>query len=124
MKRETAEKAAKWWGDMLCHHHDNGANDRNNQLAMVLADMIAASNKPTDEQISKFVELLTDKLIEQDSDNRDISIYCDYHPDIMLREVADEVGIDSSVFPYKTGMSIYHDNVEVKVGYGSSYTRI
>lgn len=124
MKRETAEKAAKWWADTICNHHDNGANDEANTMAMLLADILSVSNKPTDDQVSKFVELLTEKFEGMDSDNRVISLYCDYHPDMVLKEVADEAGISPSVFPYKTGMSIYHDQIEVKVGYGSPYTTI
>ena len=122
MKRETAEKAAKWWGDTISgtHHHDNGAEDNRNLLAMSLADAIAAVNRPTDDQVSKFVDLLTDKLVNTDN----ISIYCDYHPDLFLLEVAEKVGIDESVFPYKTSMSIRNDVVSVKSGYGSSYIDI
>lgn len=122
MKREIAEKAAKWWGDILCHHHDNGANDEANGMAMMLADLLAMSNKPTDEQISKFVEVLTNKL--ECMDDHTVTMYCDYHPDMILLDVANEIGIDESVFPYKTGMTIFGDKVTVRAGYGAQSVEI
>ena len=124
MKKEVAEKAAKWWANTLCRPHDNGANDEANKMGMILADFFAASHKPTDEQIAKFTELLTKEFETMDSDDRRISIYCDYSPDPILEKIADEVGIDSLAFPFKAGMLITGDKVEVRPGYYCPYEEI
>lgn len=123
MDRETATKAAKWWSGILNTHHDNGANDKANVMSMLLSDMLADKNAPTKDQITKFEQLLTDELMKLDS-TREISLYCDYHPDEILYNAAEAAGINAICFPYKTGMLISGDKIKAKVGYGSSYSEI
>ena len=108
VKREMALAMAKWWGERVdgSAHHDNGDHDT---MASVFAGILADTmNKPAEKaQIDKFVDVLAEK-IEQEFEKRNygrINLDCDYNPCRMLREAAQEAGIDPSNFPWKTNMS-------------------
>lgn len=54
-QNNVIEIAAGWWAARLqCLHHDNGGKEHVNQMAMFFADMLAASHKPTNDQLEKF----------------------------------------------------------------------
>ena len=124
MKPETALKAAQWWREKIAagEHHNNGANDMANELAMMMADMLAIKNTPSADQLSQFEMDLAGELMSLDMNN--VSIHCDYHPDPILAKVANKNNISDTVFPYKTGMTISGDDIEVSEGYGAGYQKI
>lgn len=115
------EIAAGWWAARLqTLHHDNGAKDQTNAMAMFFADMIAANHRPTNGQLEKFKTAL-ETCIKRERERRNyVYLSCDYSPDRILAEAAKEVGIDSSVFPYKVSTYITEDNkFMVSDGYGA-----
>ncbi len=120
-QNNVIEIAAGWWAARLqCLHHDNGGKEHVNQMAMFFADMLAASHKPTNDQLEKFKTAL-ETCIKRERERRNyIYLSCDYSPDRILAEAAKEAGIDSSVFPYKVSTYITEDNkFMVRDGYGA-----
>ena len=101
--------ACEYWLKMLGGHvtHDNGDYSRNNELAMIMADLCASKNKPTQEQLDIFkkefhIEL--DKEIEKYGSLGRVDLYCDYGPGLVLHNAAEKAGIDDFCFPFKMGI--------------------
>ena len=121
--KKMCDIASKWWADKCDGYtmHDNGAYDATNALAMMIADIM---NKPVSKATKQlFIEHLSAKIqnkLEKDGYN-ELYLDCDYSPCRILAEAANEVGINLSNFPFKTGMSI--DPKEKKIivydGYGA-----
>jgi len=131
MTREIAIKtAAKWWTDKLRERapHDNGANDRSNRLAMMLADML--TTPMSEEQLNRFQKALEEGIDQELKVNREYraGMLCDYGPDNLLFDAARKAKIDANNFPYKTGMHIERNGdcytVWVSDGYAQPYERI
>lgn len=121
MNESTAKLTAKWWRKKIeKNHHDNG--DPSCGLAGIMADMIAMNNRPSEEQLNKFEEVLT-KIITEKTNNY-IYLDCDYGPCGDLALAAKEAGIDSSVFPWKTVTTTEENKVEVRDGYGAPWTEV
>ncbi len=120
------EIATNWWADKISGNvrHDNGAlNEAPSAMACLFADMCA---KPImEEQKEMFKKTLEEKIIEQLSSRGRIDLYCDYGPDLYLREAAEKANIPTTNFPFKTGMYIERNgDIRVKEGYGRSYESI
>ena len=125
VSHEAACAAAEWWASKIDgrHHHDNGDRSPGGLLAMILAD--TGMQPPSEEQLDLFKAALIKRLESgQYTFNGRTSLYCDYGPDLVLRESASEAGITKNNFPYKTGMMIQNDVVSVKDGYYSQYCTI
>lgn len=130
MKREDAIKtAAKWWTDKLRQRapHDNGDNSPANQFAMMLADML--TTPMSEDQLNRFQEALEKEIAADLERHGWSSLGCDYGPCIELANAADQAGINTSNFPYKTHMHIRQhgkDNYTVQVadGYGKPFVEV
>ena len=122
---ETILLAAEWWTRRIqILHHDNGDRSRECEFAMILADMLAAKNCATEDQLNKFKIALIDRLKMENMD-RDIYLSCDYGPNHILGEAADIAGINYSIFPYKVSTYITSDGkFMVRDGYGASTVEI
>ncbi len=125
-KMYNLEIVTNWWADKISGNvrHDNGAlNEAPSAMACILADLLV---KPiTEEQLETFKAVLEERLIEQLSSRGRVDLYCDYGPDIFLREAAEKANIPTVNFPFKTGMYIeYNGDVRVKEGYACPYTTI
>lgn len=122
--KKLCDTAAKWWADKCDGYtmHDNGAYDAANALAMMIADMM---NKPVSKAMKQsFTEHLSAKIQNKLEKAGYCKLYyldCDYSPCRILAEAANEVGIDLSNFPFKTGMRIYPKEKKIVVydGYGA-----
>lgn len=127
---EMAMCAAKWWADKLRGKpmHDNGDRTGQSVVAMLLADVIAMQHNAEEPQFSRFQEILAIKIQKEIEKGwyHQISLGCDYGPCFILKNAAEEAGIDGSVFPFKTSMHILADKQEVIVfdGYGASPVKI
>lgn len=129
-KEEVIITAVQWWSDKLRGrpHHDNGDNSRSSILACMFADM--ATTSVNEEQLRVFEKCLADRLetrYDQYIEGQvrgSYPLYCDYGPGIDLAESAKEAGIPTVNFPFKTGMRILKDRVEVSDGYGRPYVEI
>lgn len=123
MNRQMAKLTAKWWRNKLeFNQHDNGERDLGNLMAAMLADTLAANNTPTADQLDAFEENLTELIMEYDGNT--LLLNCDYNPCKMLYDAAISVGIDSSVFPWKTNSHTTKDEVKVSDGYGAPWEEI
>ena len=128
MNKETAIKtAAKWWTDKLRQRapHDNG--DRSCDFAMLLADLL--TTPMSEDQLNKFQEAL-EKEIDLNMAAYGLCILgCDYAPCNVLTNAADQAGINTHNFPFKTAMDIRrnsHDDYTVSVsdGYARPWVEI
>lgn len=122
-RHEAAIVAADWWASKISGNvrHDNGDTSPTNMFAMLLAD---AGRMPlTREQINTFKAAVI-KGIEEYPYNGEIDLYCDYGPGLILRDAADEAGINHLNFPFKTGMFVTALEIRVKEGYGQPYDTI
>lgn len=124
MKKEIAEKATNWWVDKIIalDHHDNGAKDDCNKMAMLMMDVIASNNAVSKSQILIFKESLIKDLI---SCKRDFIVFgVDYNPDEILYNAIKKAKINACRLPIKTYMKINNDKIFVSEGYGSSYLEL
>lgn len=111
--------AVEWWTKALFRHSfDNGDPSPQGDMAMVLATLAAEKNLPTEAEASKFALALVGQLMSHPRDRR-ITLDCDYGPGRYLYEAAEQAGISSLVFPWKTTMWLELDgSVSVSEGYG------
>ena len=116
MNRKAAEVTAKWWRDRISNiNHDNGDNSQSSQMAGLFANLLAAKNPPTKEQLDKFEEALIDLICK---DNIvEVHLDCDYSPCIILYEAAIAAGIDTSVFPWKVNTRTSENTLSISDGY-------
>lgn len=123
MKKETADKAAKWWADQLkgISKLDNGDNTFNGARTIGLASTLqnTEKSKHTPELIDKFEKELSEVIFNQKSF---YSIGVDYNPDTLLETAAEKSGIElgMTTLPWKTVMWIRDDVVSVACGYSAS----
>ena len=123
MKRLKTKTENKYFGnklvkDIACEYwlrtlrgsvvHDNGDHSKENDFAMFLADFGASKNKPTQEQLDIFKK---EFYVELDSHInkwgwREINIYCDYAPGLVIGDAAEKAGINDLCFPFKTGITL------------------
>ena len=123
MKRETAERAAKWWADhlrsgaKLDHGDPSPTGNAVRAMATLLQEQERAAQEPS--KIDEFEAALA--LILEAETNRWVDVSVDYHPDWALQQAADEVGLDlgMTTLPWKTCMWIGGDEIKVAVGYGA-----
>ena len=130
--REAARTAAQWWGDRLHTdtHHDNGDNSMTGFFTQMLADRL--NEVVEDSAREKFVEILTERILDEHKKNGRISSFCltcDYGPSRMLAEAAQEAGISTNNFPWKTHMGFREEDdgstaIYASSGYRAPWNRI
>jgi hypothetical protein len=91
-------------------------------MAGLLADLLAAKNTPTIEQLDKFEENLIN-LISKENIVK-VHLDCDYTPCIMLYEAAMNAGIEPSVFPWKVNTITTETLLKVSDGYAKPWVDI
>lgn len=115
---EAIRVAAKWWADQLRGTtHDNGVPEHNAMVAMVQAGLPPVP----EETVQNFQAKLEIAIAGMDWPVLSV----DYHPDQILTEVGDSLGLDVEYrLPWKTCMQIRDDLVEVGKGYAAPYETI
>jgi len=124
MKKETAQKAAKWWADKLRNKSmpDNGDRSETGMITSIFGAML--QHEHTEEDVKKFEDCLADLLENHDKDYfynlKYIVFGVDYHPEPVLSDAAEKAGVKLSMtdLPWKTNMWIEDDKVLVAAGYG------
>lgn len=121
---EYNKVAAKWWADKLRNigpgNFNMGDDSSAGGIGMMLATMLALDNEPSSESIDLFEEKLAEIIKEQVEKIGSLILSTDYGPDYTLGKLANETGIDTTSFPWKTLMTIDKAHVSVSCGYGAS----
>lgn len=124
LSKRQMETAVQWWGEKVRGGatHNNGADSFQSFMAMMMADSLT---KPQDDdKIEKFKSLLREAFYFTDFNFRThdlITLSCDYNPDYILADCAEEAGINEFNFPWKTTMRFRDGGVQVSEGYGVPY---
>ena len=124
-KEALAEKAANWWADQISNpRFDNNPDS----MAAVFASILASSSasKVNDDQRSKFIEKFKEIFIDKFNRFSRFSIDVDYGPEKDLADAMEYAEIPLSNAPWKTCMIVDSRNntIEVKMGYGDSFSTI
>lgn len=117
----AARAAAEWWADAVgAPKFDMGADSVAASMSEVLAGMLASGHPVNEDQQKSFVEILQAR-IEAGMGDRSwgFSLGVDYGPDAILADAAEEVGISTSRFPWKSSMLVYPDRVTAHRGYAA-----
>jgi len=128
MKRETAQKAAKWWADQLrgTARLDNGDHSQQGAMTAILASICQEAEKEhqTPEQIDAFEKELAQDIVGYNDEYFTISV--DYHPDHILILAAEGAGITlgMTTLPWKTHMIFDKGTIKVACGYGTPYVEL
>ena len=123
MNKEAAKITAKWWRDRISKlNHDNGDSSQQSQLAGMFADLLAAKNAPSVEQLDKFEANLTHLISKENI--VEVHLDCDYTPCIILYEAAMNAGIEASVFPWKVNTITTDNLLKVSDGYAKPWVDI
>ena len=122
MKKETAQKAAKWWADQLRTKPklDNG----DDSLAGILTSVVAYRLQEKEYENRKFedankFEIALAEILELENDERGVILSVDYNPDYLLSKAIKNVNINvgQTRLPWKTTMWITKNKIEVAYGY-------
>jgi hypothetical protein len=119
---------ALWWAEQLgaptfrASGQDDSPQDRANMdMAAMMAQLIVGPDGLTQEQATKFVAVLSEKVEANLAAHPEWGMYLDvdYGPCLVLADAAEAAGIPLSRFPWKTHTSASPDFVTVALGYGS-----
>lgn len=105
--------------------HSNGDNSFTSVTACLLADMGRQNITPN--QADTFKKALAKRMAEYAESGmfNHFSIMCDYGPCRMLADAANEAGISTANFPFKTTMFLTEkDGIMVRDGYGASVVKL
>ncbi len=120
---EYNKVAAKWWADKFWKvgpgNFDNGDSSSIGGMAMLLATMLAMDSHPSDEAIDLFEERLAKTIKEKVEERGSMTLSVDYGPDDILGSLAQETGVNTNGFPWKTTMWIEKEKVSVSAGYAA-----
>lgn len=123
MEKEI-EVAVKWWVEKLGGFsplkQDIGDAKLESDLAFLGVLMGAHRAEPT--KVKEFGLALARLMHEQPADTYWLDV--DYDPMGLLGQAAEEAGIFSFQFPYKTHMHVHKGKVIVACGYGQPYETI
>ena len=127
--RQAAIVAAKWWTEKIGNPNldsfCNGDRKSNESFAiMLMGHMTAMNHAATPEQLEEFCKLLSQRIDDELNNNVKLHLDCDYDPCNILGEIADSLGINMCLFPYKRHMWITAKSVVVKDGYDRSEKEI
>lgn len=84
---------------------------------MILATMLAMDSQPSDEAIDLFEKRLAETIKEQVETCGSMTLSVDYRPNYVLSYIAQETGVNTNGFPWKTTMWIEKDKISVIAGY-------
>ena len=116
----AANAAATWWANKVCSPtFDNGDSSDGGVTSMLGMLSASLTPYPSNIQLTKMIEVLGAKIDERLAKHPEygFTLHVDYGPDPMLYEVANEVGISTNRFPWKTTMWINLNYVTASVGY-------
>lgn len=136
------DKACDLWVEMLSNPKfdalgtRSSGDDPNNSMGMaqVLGKMNAENHAATPETLQGFATALKKYLMSKLKFDNQVKkqviaddgwymtvLGVDYNPDMILSLAADESGVDTAIFPWKTNMSLRSDYLSLSYGYGAEY---
>lgn len=127
LAKEAIEKAADWWAERILEDrpHSSGDNSFTSVTACLLADMGRQNITPN--QADTFKKALAKRMAEYAESGmfNHFSIMCDYGPCRMLADAANEAGISTANFPFKTTMFLTEkDGIMIRDGYGAPAVKL
>ena len=120
---EQIDKAVNWWAEQVDHPGFDAGED---SLEMIMAETMASMLvvPVAQECKTKFKDELRSALKDKEY-NPLQGVHTDYHPDLILFEVAQASGVSEHNFPWKTNMYFRDDgSVHVSSGYGGEIQHI
>ena len=124
-KLTAAEVAANWWVEKVFETSPNKFDmGEENPMLQMLAMMNSMQATPEDSQVQAFKKRLIKKISQEVKKYGRCTLSTDYHPDGNLAEIANEIRISESSFPWKTCMHVSEMEVTVKCGYGADFVTI
>lgn len=124
-KKTAAEVAANWWVEKVFETSPNKFDmGEENPMLQMLAMMNSMQATPEDSQVQAFKKRLIKKISQEVKKYGRCTLSTDYHPEGVLLEIANEIGISESSFPWKTCMHVSEMEVTVKCGYGADFVTI
>lgn len=117
-----AKAAAEWWATAIqAPRFDNGDTGMGSLLAGALATMVAANQPaPSDHAQRGFVVSLAARVETMLRRGDYCSLGVDYGPDANLANSAEDAGLSTARFPWKTNMWVTPDRITVSAGYGAA----
>ena len=124
-KLSAAEVAANWWSEKVFETSPENFNmGEENPMLQMLAMMNSMQATPEDSQVVAFKKMLIKKISKEIKKYGSCTLSTDYHPEGALAEIANEIRISESSFPWKTCMHVSEMEVTVKYGYGADFVTI
>lgn len=122
----AARAAAEWWARQVVNPTFRqvrpNEEDRETLYGRGLAHIIANRHPVNDAQAEAFADAL-ERIILRDTRKDDgyfHGLHVDYHPDRSLREAAEQAGVSTDRFPWKTNMWIHAEgHVTASLGYAA-----
>lgn len=120
--KEKSRIAANWWRQKIDSVDDS--NFDNGEPSMAIAMMMGMRKNMEEldtEVLDKFEKKLEKAIFKELKKNEflDTIVSCDYHPEGILKDISQELGIREIYFPIKTVMWVSAQGVKVRAGYSA-----
>ena len=120
--KENSKIAANWWRQKIDSVDDS--NFDNGEPSMAIAMMMGMRKNMEEldtEVLDKFEKKLEKAIFKELKKNEflDTIVSCDYHPEGILKDISQELGIREIYFPIKTVMWVSAQGVKVRAGYSA-----
>lgn len=120
--KENSRIAANWWRQKIDSVDDS--NFDNGEPSMAIAMMMGMRKNMEEldtEVLDKFEKKLEKAIFKELKKNEflDTIVSCDYHPEGILKDISQELGIREIYFPIKTVMWVSAQGVKVRAGYSA-----
>lgn len=126
--KSAVKVAADWWVNKISvttpDKFNMGEDGYESYMCLILAMNNSLQNTPKEEKTEKLRAKLITVISQRLEKHGSCTLRTDYHPEGELYEIANELGISESCFPWKTCMDISNEKVEVKCGYGAPFETI
>ncbi|MCR5146938.1 MAG: hypothetical protein K6B70_06320 [Clostridia bacterium] len=126
---QAAAVAAKWWTNAIAYptvkNFSNGdPSDNQASFLQLLGHLQAMDHRATDIQLVNFRNTLSKRIEDEINKSGNLELDCELDPCDFLSKVAQSVGINTCLFPFKRKMYITAYSVEIKDGYNSNWHTI
>lgn len=115
-----------WWANAVCNpKFDNGDDSKTGSMLTFMAMLLGNSGEElSQDSISTFKKYLGESLMKAFEHCDKIYLDVDYDPCFTLASVANEAGISTRRFPWKTFMEVSKTEISVQAGYSATFKTI